>query len=478
MYRSSSSTDGHLQVIIPEALKGVVLQQLHNQSGHLRFHKTLQKIKERFYWPGYESDTATWIQECQACQKRNQPQPAQQAPLEAVTSNRPFKKLSWDIMGPLPVTSNGNKYMVVITDIFSKWVEAFPIQSTDTETLATLLVNDVICRYGTPSCLHSDQGTNLISNLMAAVCNLLGIKQSHTSSYHPQGNGQIERLNRTLEAMLAKVVSDHQRYWDTHLPRVLFAYRTAIHESTGFSPFHVTFGRSPVLPIEVFMGCSQQPKRTIPSFVAKIHQSLHTAYATVRQRITAAHKRNKNRYDKQKPFSPFQVGDQVWLFTPVVKPGTTKKFTSQWRGPYTVLDRVNRVNYRIKLVGSSAKSQVIHHNRLKLCYGTPQQTTTSMQHQSSTVRTQPLYADVVRRPALSVGGYTSPPCSSATAPMNSATTSSNNANMAPPSSSIDSVTATLVRSANPCPQRNRRPPARYNDFIASKLVRTQYFRGE
>ena len=157
----------------------------------------------------------------------------------------------------------------------------------------------------------------------------------------------------------------------------------------------------------------------------------------------------------------------MWLFTPVVKPGTTKKFTSQWRGPYTVLDRVNRVNYRIKLVGSSAKSQVIHHNRLKLCYGTPLQTTTSMQHQSSTVRTQPLYADVVRRPALSVGGYSSPPCSSATAPMNSATTSSNNANMAPPSSSIDSVTATLVRSANPCPQRNRRPPARYNDFIAS-----------
>ena len=101
-------------------------------------------------------------------------------------------------MGPLPVTSSGNKNMVVITDIFSKWVEAFPIQSTDTETLATLLVNDVICRYGTPSCLHSDQDTNFISNLMAAVCNLLGIKQSHTSSYHPQWNGQVEWFNRTL----------------------------------------------------------------------------------------------------------------------------------------------------------------------------------------------------------------------------------------------------------------------------------------
>ena len=115
------------------------------------------------------------------------------------------------------MTSNGNKYIVVITDIFS-WVEAFPIQSIDTETLATLLVNEVICRFGTPSYLHSDQGTNFTSNLMAAVCNLLGIEQTHTSFYHPQGNGQVERFNRTLQAMLAKVVSDHQRDWDSHLP--------------------------------------------------------------------------------------------------------------------------------------------------------------------------------------------------------------------------------------------------------------------
>ena len=137
------------------------------------------------------------------------------------------------------------------------------------------------------------------------------------------------------------------------------------------------------------------------------------------------------------------------FFTPVVKPSTTKKFISQWRGPYTTLDRVNRVNYRIKLVGSSAKPQVIHHNRLKLCYGTPQQTTTSMQHQSSTVRTQPLYADVVRRPASSVGGYTSPPSSSATAPMNSATTSSNNATMAPPSTVVQLIVLQLFQSEVP-----------------------------
>ena len=96
--------------------------------------------------------------------------------LESIVSTYPFEKLSWDIMGPLPQTSSGNKYIVVVTDLFSKWVEGFPVKSTDTEMLASLLVHEVICRYGLPSYLHSDQGANLTSNLMAAVCKHLGIE--------------------------------------------------------------------------------------------------------------------------------------------------------------------------------------------------------------------------------------------------------------------------------------------------------------
>lgn len=93
-------------------------------------------------------------------------------------------------MGPLPQSSSGNRYVVVTTDLFSKWAEAFPIKSTDSETLAKLLVDEVICRYGVPPCLHSDQEANLTSNLMATLCKRLNIEQSCTSTYHPQGNGK------------------------------------------------------------------------------------------------------------------------------------------------------------------------------------------------------------------------------------------------------------------------------------------------
>ena len=138
-------------------------------------------------------------------------------------------------MGLLPTSSKGKKYILVVTDIFS--FEAFLLRSTDTETLATVLVNEVICRYGVPTVLHSDQGANLTSQVISSRCEHLGIERTQTTAYHPQGNGQVERFNHTLEAMLSKLVKENQKDWDQYIPKALLAYRTALHESTGYSPY-------------------------------------------------------------------------------------------------------------------------------------------------------------------------------------------------------------------------------------------------
>ena len=132
-------------------------------------------------------------------------------------------------MGPLPTSDTGFKYILVITDVFTKWVEAFPLRTTGAEILAKIFVNEVVSRFGVPSQLHSDQGANVCGEIINAMCQQLGIDRSRTTAYHPQGNGQVERFNRTLESMLAKVVTDNQKDWDKHLPQVLFAYRTSLH---------------------------------------------------------------------------------------------------------------------------------------------------------------------------------------------------------------------------------------------------------
>ena len=135
----------------------------------------MERVKQRYYWPGYEADIQKWIAECTFCQQRNAPQPAVQALLGTIKAKHLFDIISWDIMGPLLVTSQGNKYVLVMTDLFSKWTEAFPLKSADNETLAKVLIDEVICRYGVPSALHSDQGANLTSNLILCLCQKLDI---------------------------------------------------------------------------------------------------------------------------------------------------------------------------------------------------------------------------------------------------------------------------------------------------------------
>ena len=437
-FRESTMAPKIIQILVPIDCRQTILQQLHDSAGHLGVKKTLGKVKERYYWPGYEADVKKWVRECRQCQQSNPPNPKPQAPLRTITANYPFQKLSMDIMGPLPKTDKGNKYILVVTDLFSKWTEAFPLVATDAETIARILVDEVICRFGVPSSLHSDQGANLCGEIISSLCQILGIDKTRTSAYHPQGNAQVERFNRTLEAMLSKIVLSHQRDWDCHLSQVLFAYRTAIHEVTGFTPYLVTFGRSPNLPVDVMFGriTGEEEGKRLPEYINKVKHMLNEAYDTIRQNIKLSHKRNKSRYDKKGNDCSFNVGDRVWLYTPAVKVGRTKKLASLWRGPYTVLDKTSTVNYRIQLIGSSRPPMVVHRNRLKLCYG------------------EPVIPNRIRRPQ-----------EVSQTPQETGSPPSTNLTPCDPVPAVSNPPAGYTTSEDPRPQRDRRPPDRYGNPV-------------
>ena len=446
-YKESATGTIHTQYVIPKALQATVLRETHNL-GHLGIKKTLEAVKTRFYWPGYEADVEKWIKCCDQCQKRNPPQPSVPAPLGTIQATRPFERISWDIMGPLPVTPRGNQYILVVTDIFTKWIEAFSLADTTAVTLAKVLVDEVICRYGVPTHLHSDQGANLCSAVIHELSHLLGIHTTRSSAYHPEGNGQVERCNRTLEAMLAKVTEYHQD-WDLYLPKVLFAYRSSLHETTGFTPYHLNFGRSPQLPVDLMLGRVNKTKlQSYPKFVSQTHQYLTQAYSLARKSRSQHHLRQKEAHDSKGTAAELQVGDVVWLYTPVVRKGNTRKFSSFWKGPYTIIDRVGPVNYKLQLVGGT-QSLVVHRNRIKLCYNAEQYSsrlTTTASNQApldSTVDTQTGVAGYVD---VANGAVTQPDVPDVSA--------------GHPSSS-DSGSAVIGR-----PVRTHRPPQRYSNFIS------------
>ena len=148
-----------------------------------------------------------------------------------------------DILGSLPLTPRGNKFVLVVTDYSTKWTESYAIPNQEATTVAEKLVSEFVCHFGVPREIHSDQGSNFESKVMTEVCKLLDIKKTRTTPLHPQSDGQVERYNRTLIEMVRGKLRDIQEDWDLQLQPRMMAYRSSVHESTGETPNMLMLGR-------------------------------------------------------------------------------------------------------------------------------------------------------------------------------------------------------------------------------------------
>ena len=203
-------------------------KELHDSPsfGHLGVKSTIAHLRSRFYWVGYKRDIDLKCAECQECQARKMPQNVAKADLKQYHTGVPLERVAIDLLGPLPETKSGSKYIVVIIDYFTKWVEAIPSSNIKAETVANALIKDFICRFGVPKEIHTDQGPQFESDLFRCLCLYLQIDKTRTSPFHPQSDGMVERFNRTLEDMPSKFISPTQNDWDEHLLVMLMAYRS------------------------------------------------------------------------------------------------------------------------------------------------------------------------------------------------------------------------------------------------------------
>ena len=325
-----------LQLVLPTKFHADVLQSLHegSLSAHLGEEKMLHQLSERFYWPGSAHAVREYCATCVTCCTRKSAAPKRKAELQTIQAGYPLQVVCVDIMGPLPETEEGSKYVLVAVDYFTRWVEAYSIPNQEATTVGRKLVDEMFCRFSPPEQLHSDQGRQFESELVKEICKLLGVRKTHTTPYHLQGNGMVERFNRTLLNMLSTTVGDHPSNWEHNLRKVCLAYNSSVHASTGFSPFFLMFGRQVTLPVDLMYGISHEEEVLLLEYVERLKERLRGAYALVRERCGTEHRRQKAIYDEKVHGAPFNPGDLVWLHSPAVPRGLSRKLHRPWKGPF------------------------------------------------------------------------------------------------------------------------------------------------
>ncbi|GFW76233.1 retrovirus-related Pol polyprotein from transposon 412 [Trichonephila clavipes] len=198
LYRKFESEDGKTfrwQLVLPRSRIPEVLKELHGSptGGHFGVMKTLHRVRERFCW-GKVTDVEQWCKSCDACSARKGPKIRSRGKLHRYNVGAPFERIAFDILGPLPRTASGNKYLLVVMDYFTKWPEVYPIPDQEAPTVAEAVVQHWISRYGVPLQLHSDQGRNFVSAVLKGVCELLGIDKTKTTPLHPQSDGMVDLI--------------------------------------------------------------------------------------------------------------------------------------------------------------------------------------------------------------------------------------------------------------------------------------------
>lgn len=281
-----------------------------------------------------------------------------------------MQRMALDIMGPLPTTPGGNRYVLVMTDYFSKWVETAALPDQGAISVTNALIEKVLCRFGIPDEIHSDQGRQFESAVFQKTCELLHVNKTRTTPYHPQSDGLVERFNRTLETMLSLVVSPNQKDWDVWLPFVTMAYNTAEHESTGYSPAEIMLGRQPRTPIDLLLPkTGQEGVDNYPEYVEELRQKLMDVHQAARNNLKRAGDRQKVQADRKASKTVFSPGDLVMIHCPAVRKGRTPKLNRPWQGPCIVLKRLNDLLYRVK-PAANRTPRLVHYNRMKKFTGT------------------------------------------------------------------------------------------------------------
>ena len=352
------------RIVVPRGRRAELLKLAHSSilGGHFSHSKTTELLNRKFTWPRMSIDVKNLCSQCVPCQKASQ-RGVGKAPLQPLpVLDVPFSKLAFDLVGPLPRTKSGYRYLLTSICLASKYPEAIPLKRVDVESVTEGLC-EVFSRTGIPSQILTDQGSVFTSKLMKQLCGILGIKHIKSSPYHPESNGCLERWHATLKSALRKYPEKYSD-WDRLVKYILFACRAAPHANTGYSPFELVFGRQLRGPLDIvhegWMDGDLLQSSAV-EWIDRLRGKLALVWEVAVAKEGKAKDKMAHKSARNAKLRHFFRGDQVLVR--VVDPGG--KLGDRWDGPYEVESKVADVTYRLAVPNKRKKSITAHINRLK-----------------------------------------------------------------------------------------------------------------
>ena len=332
-----------VQIVFPKTLRARLLSLTHDPvvAGHPGQNRMYYILRRMYYWPHMAVDVAATVRNCLHCAKNRVRSRKTLNRLKLFPATAPLESIGIDILGPLPKSKKGRKYLLVITDRFTKLKQVVALRSVTAYVVAVAFCEACVFKYGVPKTLLSDNGPQFSARFFRSVCEVLGVTNLYTSAYHPKTNGQTERYNRTIVAMLQNYVNEHQNDWDVYVGALTYAYNCHVHRSTRTTPFDLVLTRPP----PEFSLHHSARRRSTPDanarddFRQRLDLSIQKAYKSL-QRTQARYKRD---FDKRvrRVKSRIRAGDFIFLDSTdgATKPG---KLQSPAEGPYKVLRQDKR----------------------------------------------------------------------------------------------------------------------------------------
>lgn len=375
LYRRNYDVHGRAWLlVIPRQLQRDVIQANHDDAtaGHLGFAKTYFRIRSRYFWTGMTRTINKYVRACHDCQTKKRPTTRLSGRLQPIPQPyQPFQRIGIDFLGPFPLSTSGNKWIIVAIDHLTRYAETTSVPAANADEVANFFLHSILLRHGAPQFIISDRGAPFLSQVLEDVFRLSSTVHKVTSAYHPQTNGLTERLNHTLADMVSMYVADHHTNWDIILPYVTYAYNTARQSTTGYSPYYLLYAREPFTPLDTILPYT--PDTLVQPSAAEITSRAEDARQLARMHTQESQQHQKLRYDACHLPTTYNIGDEVLLWTPLRAPGKSQKLLKQFVGPFRVVRQLSFNNYEVAPVTPpldhrSRSCDVVHISRMKPYY--------------------------------------------------------------------------------------------------------------